>query len=51
MQILTYKKEDTIVISDFHLGTKHAKVEKLSHFLSLLLDNPPKRLIISYNFV
>jgi len=44
---LTYQKQDTIVISDFHLGTKNAKVEKLSRFLTTLLDNPPKRVIIA----
>ena len=29
MTDLKYQKSDTIVISDLHLGTKNAKVEKL----------------------
>lgn len=47
MTDLKYQKNDTIVISDFHLGTKNAKVEKLSHFLGMLLENPPKRVIVA----
>ncbi|EKE15591.1 MAG: metallophosphoesterase [uncultured bacterium] len=47
MSIPQYHKNDTIVISDFHLGTKNAKVEKLSRFLTVLLENPPHRVIVA----
>ncbi|NTW26886.1 MAG: UDP-2,3-diacylglucosamine diphosphatase [Candidatus Moranbacteria bacterium] len=43
---LNYKKENTIVISDFHLGSKRSKAKKLGNFLHKLLDNPPYRLIL-----
>jgi len=38
------------VISDVHLGTKGSKAEKLYDFLSLLLENTPKRLVIDGDF-
>ncbi|HAS00055.1 MAG: Metallo-phosphoesterase protein [Parcubacteria group bacterium GW2011_GWC1_36_108] len=44
---LNYRKEDTIVISDFHLGSKRSKARKLGNFLHKLLDNPPYRLILN----
>lgn len=43
---LNYKKEDTIVISDLHLGSKKSQAHKLGNFLHKLLDNPPNRLIL-----
>jgi len=42
-----YKKQDTIVISDFHLGSQKSQPKKLGHFLSELLKNPPKRVVIA----
>ncbi|GBE16598.1 UDP-2,3-diacylglucosamine hydrolase [bacterium BMS3Abin15] len=44
---LNYKKSDTIVISDIHIGSKNSKTDKLYDFLDLLLENPPKRLIVA----
>jgi len=43
---LNYKKEDTIVISDLHLGSKKCQVKKLGNFLHKLLANHPNRLIL-----
>lgn len=43
---LNYRKEDTIVISDLHLGSKKSQAKKLGNFLHKLLDNPPNRLIL-----
>jgi len=45
--MLNYKKTDTIVISDVHLGSTESKAEKLSHFLDALLQKPLNRLIIA----
>lgn len=47
MKPLPYKKSDTIIISDMHIGSKTSRTEKLSHFLDGLLENPPYRLIIN----
>lgn len=47
MTNLNYKKNDTIVISDFHLGSKRSHPKKLVHFLSQLLKNPPKRVVVA----
>jgi len=44
---INWTNNDTLVVSDIHLGTKDAKTEKFYAFLGLLLDNPPKRLIIA----
>ena len=44
---LNYRKEDTIVISDLHLGSKKSKIKKLGNFLHKLLKNPPYRLILA----
>jgi UDP-2,3-diacylglucosamine pyrophosphatase LpxH len=44
---LNYRKEDTIVISDLHLGSKQSKVKKLGSFLHELLKNPPNRLVLA----
>ncbi len=43
---LNYKKEDTIVISDLHLGSKNSQAKKLGNFLHKLLENHPNRLIL-----
>lgn len=34
------------MVSDIHLGTKNSKAEKFYDFLSLVLENPAKRLIL-----
>lgn len=47
MNLLGYQKNDTIVISDFHLGSKKSDPSKLCHFLSELLKDPPKRVVIN----
>lgn len=44
---VTWTKNDTLVVSDIHLGTKDSKTEKFYDFLSLLLENKPKRLVIA----
>ena len=44
---LHYQKEDTIVISDFHLGSKKSKPTQLGNFLHALIKNPPKRLVLA----
>ena len=43
---LNYKKEDTIVISDLHLGSRNSKAKRVGDFLHKLKDNPPYRLIL-----
>ena len=45
--MLNCKKTYTLVISDIHLGSTGSQAEKLYRFLSLLLENPPRRLIIA----
>ncbi|MFA6973649.1 MAG: UDP-2,3-diacylglucosamine diphosphatase [Parcubacteria group bacterium] len=45
--MLKYKKTDTIVISDVHLGSMGSQAEKLYHFLDGLLQAPLNRLIIA----
>lgn len=44
---IDYKKSDTIVISDLHMGSETFKAEKLYAFLSALLKKPPHRLIVN----
>ena len=44
---LEYKKENTIVISDFHMGSSKGSVKELASFLNNLLKNPPKRVIVA----
>jgi len=44
---INWTNNDTLVVSDIHLGTKNSQARKFYDFLSLLLDNPPKRLIIA----
>lgn len=44
---LDYQKEDTIVISDLHLGWKLSKVDKIREFFNVLIKKPPLRLIIA----
>lgn len=44
---LNYKKSDTIIISDLHIGSQGSKVKKLRQFLDLLLERPPHRLIVN----
>ncbi|EKD46898.1 MAG: metallophosphoesterase [uncultured bacterium] len=44
---LNYSKEDTIVISDFHLGSKKSQAKKLGDFLHELLKNCPNRLVLA----
>ena len=46
MDQVTWTKNDTIVISDVHIGIKNNQTEKLCQFLDLVLDNPPHRLIV-----
>ena len=43
---LNYKKEDTIVISDLHLGSKSSQAKKVGDFLHKLVENNPNRLIL-----
>lgn len=45
--MLNYKKTDTLVISDVHLGSTKSKADRLFHFLDMLLKNPPNRLIVA----
>lgn len=42
-----YTKEDTIVMSDFHLGSSRSKTKEIAGFLSDLLKYPPKRLVLA----
>lgn len=44
---LGYHHTDTVVISDFHAGSKNFKAGKLAKFLGILLECPPHRLIIA----
>lgn len=44
---LNYRKGDTIVMSDFHLGSHKSKPHEITKFLSELLKNPPHRLILA----
>jgi UDP-2,3-diacylglucosamine pyrophosphatase LpxH len=43
---LKYHKEDTIIISDLHLGSKNCQAHRLGNFLHKLLENNPHRLIL-----
>ena len=43
---LEYKRTDTIVISDVHLGSRYSQTGKLYRFLDQLSERPPYRLII-----
>lgn len=42
-----YTKEDTIVMSDFHLGSTRSKTKEIAGFLSELIKFPPKRLVLA----
>lgn len=42
-----YNKEDTIVMSDFHLGSNKSKTKEIARFLSELLKESPKRLVLA----
>ena len=44
---IAWTKNDTLVVSDIHLGTKNSQTGKFYDFLSLLLENKPKRLVIA----
>ena len=44
---LGYKKEDTIIISDFHLGSGKSSTKELAVFLTELLKNPPRRVVVA----
>jgi len=46
MNKITWTKNDSIVISDIHIGIKNNQVKKLCNFLDLIWENPPHRLII-----
>ena len=46
MNEVTWTKNDTIVISDIHIGNKNNQVKKLCDFLDLVQKNPPHRLIM-----
>jgi len=45
--LATYRKEDTIIVSDLHLGSLASSPVIFSKFLEMLLANPPKRLILA----
>lgn len=42
-----YTKEDTIVMSDFHLGSSRSKTKEIACFLNELIKCPPKRLVLA----
>lgn len=42
-----YTKEDTIVMSDFHLGSTRSKAKEIAGFLTELTKFPPKRLVLA----
>lgn len=44
---IKYQKDDTIVMSDFHLGSRKSKSKEIARFLSELLKNPPNRLVLA----
>ena len=44
---LQYNKEDTIVMSDFHLGSRKSKPKEIGKFLHELLKKPPNRLVLA----
>jgi UDP-2,3-diacylglucosamine pyrophosphatase LpxH len=43
----TYHKNDTLVISDLHLGSMASNPLLFSKFLDMLIANPPRRLILA----
>jgi UDP-2,3-diacylglucosamine pyrophosphatase LpxH len=47
MDGVTWTKNDTLVISDIHIGIKNNQVQKLCAFLDLVLKNPPHRLVVN----
>ncbi|EKE18712.1 MAG: hypothetical protein ACD_9C00256G0002 [uncultured bacterium] len=47
MMEIKYNKEDTIVMSDFHLGSNKSKSKEIVKFLAELLKVPPKRLVLA----
>ena len=47
MTEVKYNKEDTIVMSDFHLGSTKSKSKEIVKFLTELLKMPPKRLVLA----
>jgi len=47
MDGVTWTKNDTIIISDVHIGNKNNQVKKLCEFLDLVQKNPPHRLIVN----
>ena len=47
MAEIKYNKEDTIVMSDFHLGSTKSKAKEITKFLSELLKLPPHRLVLA----
>ncbi|EKE25903.1 MAG: hypothetical protein ACD_5C00008G0014 [uncultured bacterium] len=42
-----YTKEDTIIMSDFHLGSSRSKAKEIAGFLTELTKFPPKRLVLA----
>lgn len=44
---LNYQKEDTIVMSDFHLGSRNSKSKEIARFLNELLRKPLNRLVLA----
>jgi len=44
---VTYQKNDTIIISDFHLGSQKSQPKELCRFLMELLKNPPRRVVVA----
>lgn len=47
MNTVNWKKNDTLVISDVHIGIRNNQVKKLCNFLNLVLENPPKRVVVN----
>lgn len=43
----TYHKEDTIIVSDLHLGSLASSPVAFGKFMNLLIANPPKRLVLA----
>jgi len=46
MDAVNWTKNDTIVISDVHIGIRNNQTRKLCDFLDLVIKNPPQRLIV-----
>ena len=44
---INYPKDATIVLSDFHLGSRKSKSKEIIRFLLELLKNPPNRVVLA----